>query len=228
MATIQGLNPYDPVSLLAGSARVLFTPTTGSTVPVKLSDIFGQTGPNYAPTSPWLDLGAAKGGESADYTRGLDAEGYEIEQVTGQIFEEITDAPRTLAVNIAEVTDAHLQLTEQGPAPITVAAATGYAASKRIPFGSISGLTAYRVALIGRRPKNNGADITEPGGTVRGSFVGMVFYNCTISPKDSGISLKKGEMAALPLEFTAHPDSTQTSGSEVGCWLTETGATTIT
>ena len=104
MAQVTGAFQYDIDHLLGGRARVLFAPTT-EPLPGDISDLVDMTSP-YAVNGSWEDLGATR--DAASYSRSIGTEGYEIQQATGLVLEEITEVSRQLQVSIAEIKPEHL------------------------------------------------------------------------------------------------------------------------
>ena len=134
MAQVTGAFPYDIDHLLGGRARVLFAPTT-EPLPGDISDLVDMTSP-YAVNGSWEDLGATR--DAASYSRSIGTEGYEIQQATGLVLEEITEVSRQLQVSIAEIKPEHLQIIEEAASVGTIAAAAGVSAQKSVEFGSFT------------------------------------------------------------------------------------------
>jgi hypothetical protein len=222
MAQIPGAFPYDLDGLLGGRARVLYAPDSQA-IPVNIADVVDMTDP-YPVNADWLDLGATR--ESASYSREIASSGYEIQQATGMVIEEITDVSRTMGVSIAEINPAHLQIIEEAAAVGTVAAAVGKSAQKQVKFGSFSDLTHYRMAFIAQRSRASGQVIEPaPGSKVRGRFVMLCLYNVTIAADSSEFEFDKGTLVHAPLTLTAFPEAGQDAGEEFGTWLTEDAGT---
>lgn len=219
-----GLNPYTLQNLLGGAARVLYAPIDEA-VPDNLADIFDQVGPDYAPNGDWEDFGATVEGTS--YEREIESEGYEIEQTSASVFEEITGTNRSVTVPLGEFTPAAIALLEEGAADSEVAG-TGYGAQDLVRFGSIEDLTPYRVAIVGRRAKASGAVVTETAsGLTRGGFVAVVFNRMTIAADSSEVELAKGSLSSIPVTLTALPEPGQATGEEHGTWFIEEAPATI-
>jgi hypothetical protein len=221
--------PYDLDNLLGGRARVLYAVADGATpqaIPTKLNDIFDQVSPYAAKATPspgWLEAGAAR--DAASYARGLSTSGYEIQQVTGPVMDEITDVGRSITVSLAEIKPAFMKILEEGQAIEAVAAAAGYSAAQRVAFGTITDLSRFRIALVAQRKIKSGV-VTEPTGSIkRGRFVAVVLHEVTISADDAGVEWDKGNLVHIPLTFTAYPAAGQAAGKEYGIWLDETAGT---
>jgi hypothetical protein len=192
-------------------------------VPTGLEDVIDLVGPDYAPNGDWQDFGATVEGSS--YEREFDSEGYEIEQSSSAVFEEITDTSRTLTVPLGEFTPEALALLEEGTAD-TVASGTGVSAQDLVRFGSIEDLTPVRVAMIGRRAKASGAVVTETSsGLTRGAFVALIFKRMTIAADSSEVELAKGQLSSIPVQLTALPEPGDESGEEHGFWVVENPST---
>lgn len=224
MTVVTGTLPYDLANLLGGAARVLVSDDAGAlpSIPASIADVIDPVAP-YTPQTGWLDFGAT--GEGTSYSRGMDSDGYEIQQTAGTIFEEITDVNRTLTVDIAEITPEHLALMENSSEVGTVAAATGAAAQKSVKFGSIRSLKTRRVAFIAQRHPNSGVVVEDTGGPERGRFVMLCLYSVQLSADDSEMTVEKGSLATLPVSFVAYPEGGEAAGEEYGTWLLEDAGT---
>lgn len=222
MALSTGAFPYDINNLLGGAARVLITPFSGSTVPTSPADVFAQVSP-YAAKAPWVDIGATK--DAFQYGRNIAVGGYEIQQVQGNVIEEITSVARTVQVSLAEIGPAGLELIEQQPTTAAIAAAAGSSAYTALPFGTISDLERYRVAFVARRSQASGLVVEGAGGLSRGRFVVGVGYNVAVSADNVQLGLAKGELSAAQVTFAFFPDPTETSGEEYGSWYDEADGT---
>lgn len=232
MATITGAFPYDIDNLLGGAVRVLYAPTSVS-IPTQIGDVIKMVGPDYAPETGWIDLLATK--EAFSYSRGFDVEGWEIQQTSGNVIEEITDISRSVNVSVANFTTAILKILEGDTGTITAVAAvpgatnTGTSAQSRLTFGSFASLTQYRIAFIARRSKSSGL-VTETGNSsaTRGRFVMGVGYRAQLSADEIEMEQAKGELTAANTGFTFFPESGQAQGVEYGCWVTEDTGTIAT
>jgi hypothetical protein len=228
-----GFFKYDLKKLIGSGARVLYAPSSvslpvGSGLPtIKINDIIELTSAlSYAPKTGWVDLGAAREGQGAQYERNITQEDWNIEQATGAVATDITDVPRTMTVQMAEIAPTGVTILENAPASRAISAASGQSAQTGVDFGSFENLPRYRVAIIGQRRKGIANDVTEPDTTVRGAFVAVVLFSATISANAAQFELQKGQLANIPLEFTAFPESTVTdSQRDRGAWLFETAGT---
>lgn len=213
--------PYDVNELLGGRARILTAPTSVA-IPDDISDIINMTS-SYAPKTGWIDLGATGG--PAQYSRNLTTAGYNIQQSTSAVLEEVSDVTRTFAFPAAEINTASLALLEGSDVIESVATASGVGAQDRLRFGTIVELAAQRIAIIGVRKESQGT-VSESGGVTRGRLVALVGFNCTITADNSQLSLAEGEMATVPLSFTLNSDEDSTdTGEEYGMWLFEDAGT---
>lgn len=222
MTPVTGVLPYDLANLLGGAARVLVSDdsTALPAVPTTIKDVIDCVSP-YAPKTGWVDFGAT--GEGTSYSRDMDSDGYEIQQSTGMVFEEITDISRTLTVDVAEITPEHVAMVENTDSLGTVAAATGAVAQKSVKFGSFTSLATRRVAFIAQRHPNSG--IVDEGSIERGRFVMLCLYSVSIAADESEMTVEKGSLATLPITFEAFPESGQLQGEEYGTWLMEDAGT---
>jgi hypothetical protein len=210
--------PYDINNLLGGRVRVLFAPLA-TAVPLNIDDVIEVNSTGYAAQTGWTDLGAAK--DSFSYSRGFDTSGWEIQQTTGNVVEEITDLTRTITVSLAEIKPEHLQLIENAPAVETVAAASGRSAQKRVKFGAFTSITRYRFAFLSQRSTASGIVTHSDTTTTRGRFVMGTAYEAQISADEVEFEQAKGELSAASVTFTLFPASGQPTGQEWGSWLLE-------
>lgn len=216
--------PYDLTNLFGGAIRMLYAPTSVA-VPDELSDIIDLTSPYVAKTG-WEDLGATGG--PFTYNRNITKSGYNIQQSSATVLEEVSELTRTFAVAAAEFTPEVMSLFEESTGVDTVAAAANKSSQKRVPFGNITSLTPYRVAFIGRRKKAQGV-VTEPGALTRGALVAWIGYKVELAADNSQISVGEGDMATAPLQFTCYPETTITAeGEEHGFVISEDIGQTIT
>ena len=221
MTVVTGTFPYDVDNLLAGAARVIVNDSAVAmpAVPTKLSDVISLKSP-YATTTGYVDLGATK--ESATYSREIESEGLEIQQVTGNILEQVTNVERTIEVSVAEMKPEHFRIFEEGAAITSIAAVSGTnQTQKQVKFGSITDLTRRRVVLIGQRSKESGVITETTGGLTRGRLVALCLYNVAIAADSAEVEFDKGSLVAMPMSFKSYPQSGQTAGQEHGFWLTE-------
>lgn len=226
MTVVTGVRPYDIDNLLGGGARVLVSDDDVAlpSVPTKLTDVLAVKSP-YAPAAPWLDFGATK--EGSQYSREISTQGYEIEQASGAVIEEVDEVVRQLSVSMAEVTPDHWRILEEAASIDTNAAVSGATnAEELVKFGNINDLTRRRVVLVGMRSKQSGA-VIESATVTRGRLVGLCLYSVAIAADTSEVTVKKGELTDMPITFKAFPISGQPSGQETGFWLSE-GAGDIT
>lgn len=220
MTVVQGVRPYDIDNLLGGGARVLVSDDDVAlpAVPTKLTDVVAVKSP-YAAVAPWLDFGATK--EGSQYSRDISTQGYEIQQASGAVIEEVDEVVRQLAVSMAEVTPDHWRILEEARNIATNAAVPSTSNQEQlVKFGNINDLTRRRVVLIGVRSRQSGV-VTESATRTRGRFVALCLYSVAIAADTSEVSVEKGELTDMPITFKAFPVSGQAEGEEVGFWLTE-------
>lgn len=216
--------PYDIENLLGGAVRILYAPAVGTgaaTVPDSMADVFDMEDP-YDAKTPWVDLGATK--ESFTYSRGFDTSGYEIQQVAGNVIEEITDITRSIEISYADFRPAHLQMIENAPAVADVAAAAGASAQKKVAFGSFSSPVQYRFAFVSMRPRQSGI-VNESGGKVRGRFFMGVAYLAQVAADEISFEQAKGELTGAGVTFQMFPQTGQPTGEEWGAWFDEEAGT---
>lgn len=220
MPLTTGPFPYDINNLLGGAARVLLVPYADAPVPVDPSDIFAQVSP-YVAVDPWTDMGATR--EAFQYGRSIDVGGYQIQQVQGNVIEEITNVARTVQVSMAEIGPEGLKIIEQQPSTEAVAAAAGQSAYTKLAFGTIADLQRYRVAFVARRSLAAGevAEGATAGAIRRGRYMVGVGYNVAISADNVQLQMARGELAAAQVTFSFFPEPTVTQGQEYGAWFDE-------
>lgn len=216
--------PYDITNLLGGAVRILYGAVGGATpaaIPTSMDDVFDMETP-YAAVAPWVDLGATK--ESFTYTRGFDTSGYEIQQVAGNVIEEITDISRSIEISFADFRPEHLQMIENAPAVANVAAVAGSGAQKRVAYGSFSSPVQYRFAFVSMRPRQAGI-VEESGGKERGRFFMGIANLAQVAADEISFEQAKGELTGAGVTFTMFPESGQPTGEEYGAWYDETAGT---
>lgn len=215
--------PFSLNDIAAGPARVMYAPTTVA-VPVKLSDIFDNESP-YTPTTGWLDFGATSG--PTQISRNITSDGFNIQQSTSTILEEITDTSRTVTIPVAELTAEVQEILEESSGIVSVAATAGTnIAQRKTPFGSIFDLSTYRIAVVYRFKKSQGTVVEA--GTTRGRAAAWVGYRATLTADNTQISIGEGELVGGTLTFKLDADPTVTAeGSEQGFWIYETAGGTI-
>lgn len=224
MAEVTGTLPYDLDDLLGGGARVLISDDAGAlpAIPANVKDVIDPEDPYTAKTG-WRNVGATTDGTTA--SRDMDSEGYEIEQTSGVVFEEITEITRQIEVEMAGVSPANLVVMENASGVTNIAAAAGHVAQKAIKFGSIRDLKLRRVAFIGQRNIRSGIVEESVGGVERGRFVMYCAYSCAIAADSSEATMEKGELMSLPVTFNAFPEAGQPQGQEYGTWILEDAGT---
>ncbi len=217
-----GLTPYDIFSLAVGPVRAVYAPTTVP-VPKKLQDFVDLVNKEgvYKLADEYVDFGTAPEGQGASYTRGFQTQSLGVEASSGAVFTDITDVNRGVALELAEVNPANVQIVEGGSKdPETIAKAKGASAQKAVALGSPAEFPSFRVALIGQRKKDSGI-VKEPDGTERGRLVAVVLNRCTITADDSQATIQKGNLMALPVQFEAFPEPGVTGDESYGRWLFE-------
>lgn len=200
--------PANIAKLLGGTCRVMRSPVTGA-APANLADIISLTKVaavnSGTATAPWLNFGATSDDQS--YSRDVSSEGYEINERSGEVLEDITGVERTFSVSLAEITPEHLQLLEGAAAITTIAAGANKSAQKKVLGGAIDEFERQRIAFIGRR-KRSQAEVTETDGTKRGAYVAGVLLNAGLTADSSEVSFGPGNLATIPVSFKAYTDDT--------------------
>ncbi len=219
--------PYNIENLLSGAVSILYGKPTGAgaaAIPTNVSDVISMSAP-YAAQTGWTYLGATK--ESFSYSRGFDSEGLEIQQVAGNILEEVTSIARSIKLSMAEFNPFGFQLMENAPNVATIAAAAGKSAQKKIAFGNFTSVQPYRFAFISRRPLQSGVVIEPLTAKNRGRFIMGVAYNAQLQADEIEMEQGKGELSAVELAFSLFPETTtpQPEGEDAGSWYLEDAGT---
>jgi hypothetical protein len=222
MALVAGAFPYDIENLLGGRVRILYA-LPAEPVPASINDVILMESPYTAQTG-WTDLGATR--DSFTYTRGFDVEGWEIQQVPGNVIEEVTEITRTIEVSFADLRPEHLAMIEgQTAAPGNVTAVAGASAQKVVKFGSFSSLERRRFAFIAQRPLAAGIVVESGPAIERGRFFMGVAYQAQLSADEAELEQDKGALTAAGVTFTMFPDTDEVQGDEYGAWFDETAGT---
>lgn len=221
MAVVTGVFPYDIDNLLGGRVRVLYAPASED-IPTGIDDIIDMVDP-YAVVGDWVDLGATA--EASSYSREIESEGYDIQQASGAVLEEITNVSRSITAPLAEITPENLQILEESSAPESLSAGVDIGAQEQIKIGTFDSLSYYRVAFVAMRAQGSGVVTETSSSKTRGRMVAFCLYNCTISADESEISFEKGNLASAPVTFTGFPESGEASGEEYGTWFFEDAGT---
>lgn len=223
MTVVAGFFPYDISNQITGPVRVVYAPTSVS-VPADPKSIFLQESP-YTLQTGWLEFGSTDA--ASVISRQVTVQDLHIEQTAPAVQENVTDVARTIQMPLTEVDPANLQLFEQGAAVTTIAAAgTGATAQnqiKGVPFGSLTSLTKYRVALIAMRDPAAGV-VTEPSAT-RGRALTYCGFQCGLSADNAQASFGRNGLVSLQLTLKLFPESTKPAGEEFGIWWDEQSGT---
>ena len=217
--------PYSLNDIALGPARLLYAPSTVA-VPTKLSNLFLQKAP-YTPATGWLDGGATTG--PSVIGRSFSTSGINIEQTSSTILDEITDVARTATIPVGELTSDILAILEQSGGVTTVAAGTGVDLGQtKVPFGSIVDLGVYRIALVYRFKKSQGAVVEPTTLLQRGRIAAWVGYSAKLTADNVQISIGENAIVGGSLAFKLEDESTVTAeGTEQGFWIYETAGGTL-
>lgn len=215
--------PYDLNTLLGGAARVMYAPAASVAVPVDPDDIFAQKDP-YTKRTGWENFGATK--DSFTYNTGLEKSGFDIQNATGVVLEDVTSITRSVTVSVANIDKDILPIIENASSVGSVAAQAGVmSAYDEVNTGNFTSVTRYRIAFVAQRHKASGGVVEGGAVGTRGRFVVGVGLLAEISADDRALELAKGELSAIPVTFTFFPDETQTTGEEFGRWWFERAGT---
>jgi hypothetical protein len=228
MPLTTGAFPFDLDNALGGRARVLISDLSDVApvaVPTKIHDVIETVYPYPAQTG-WVDLGLTL--EGASYGRSFTEEGWEYQQAQSALLSEITGVARSATVSIAEIHEDTLAMIEQSPGIETIAAKNGVSiGQKAVPFGEISDLGRFRVALIAQRKKQSGV-VKEPvadGGRERGRFVAILLNQAAVAADETGMGFEKGSPSAIATTFTVYNEDGEDFGEEHGRHVMEDAGT---
>lgn len=224
MTLTTGITPVDLANLMKGPTPFIYGLASEVTVPANLADIFDPDDPDHPLETGWSHGGATLGGSQYGRQFQTSALGG-IEQITGNVDEDVQDTARSFTVPIGEISAELLQVLEQAPAITTVAQAKGRSAEKQIKAGSIETLENYRVVFVGRRLVGKGADVKMSGGETRGAFVAACLLMAKITGDQAAIGVGRGQLSSASLTFQAYPDPTQPKGEEQIIWFLEQAGT---
>jgi len=220
---MDGLTTFKLNNLLKGPCNVLYADPSDVEPPDNIADIFDPDGNGYELVEGWKVFGATTAGTA--YSRQFTTQGYQIEQATGNVDEDVTDAVRAVQLTAGEISADVLAILEQSAPAKPVEKAKGRAPELQIRTGTVESLANYRVAFVGRRLVGKGADVTESGGKVRGAFVVGGLWTAKITGDQAAIQVARGQLASAPLTLQAYIDDTQDEGEEHGFWFLEQSAT---
>jgi hypothetical protein len=204
-----------------GPVRVLLAPADED-IPTNIIDIHAMKTP-YGLAGDWFDLGATTGPSS--YSRGIEAEGLSVEQVNGDITEDITDVTRGITIPMGGISAENIQIFENATAIGSVTAGANKSAQQSVKIGSFSETERYRVALVGVRPKDAGIVQEPSSGPARGRMVAHVLYNVGLSADEASISMGKGQLWGGDVSFKAYPEPGQAADVATGVWFFENAGT---
>lgn len=201
----------------SGSDDITFT-RSGNTITVTGSSLTEDLpeGTFVHTANGWRDFGATR--EAFNYGRNVAAQGQQIQQVSADVLEEVTDVQRTAAVSIAEIRPELLAIIEEGS--ISTAESETYDV---VSFGTIHELTQYRIAFVARRNKQSGIVTETSTSKSRGRFVVGLGFRTQLSADNVQMGMAKGELASATVTFRFFPETSgvQTEGTEFGQWFIE-------
>jgi hypothetical protein len=215
-----GRVPFDPTTALSGPARTLYAPISAD-VPDDLADIvpFENTSGEYPAEGDWVDFGLAA--DAPTYSHGRETQGLEYQQSSGVLFEKLSEITRTFVAQIAGIEPENIKIVENSSSTIeSIAAAAGKSAQKKLPFGSYSSLTPYRIAMVSFRPDGSTV-VEESDGTIRPAAVALILPRVVLGAEDSEFSFGADEPTNAPISFNSVPEPELDSGEEHGFWIFE-------
>lgn len=187
------------VNVVKGAGRLLVAETSQA-FPTSIADVIAledSVGPpavvQYEAVTGWTDVGATFGGITI--TRGFDTEAFSVDQVNGDLGEDITGWTNTIETSLAETTLANFDLAWIGGT--ATANATPTVPEDVLTFGDPATVPQKRLAI----------GFMDRYGNIR-------LYAFRLVQKtgdDSAITHEKGgDPMALPVTFRAFPDTTVT------------------
>lgn len=227
MSAVTDTAGFDPADVATGPGRFLIAPVTA---PVPSDPYVAFTpvadGSGYYPaTTPWRDTGLSVDAPSMSHTR--ETEGLEFQQVSGTLFDRITDVGRTMTAQLAGINAKNLALIENVPesAITEIAASAGKPGATKVGFGTYSRLLSYRGMLLFERADDT-ALVTEPGGRTRPRLVIYVLPTMQLSAdEDSEFEVAKGEAVNAAVSFKAVSTAGTPAGQNHGFWWLEKSGT---
>lgn len=185
-------------NVVKGAGRMMVADLE-ATHPTAIADVIAlaaEVGPPvvdlYDPTEDWADLGATTGG--IVITRGFETEGYSVDQVQGDLGEDVTGWTNTIETSLAETTPDNFQLAWVGSA-ITEDTTVTTNDESTIHFGDPDTIPQRKLAVL----------FQDRYGYIRL----YAFRLVQRSGDDSALTHEKGgDPLALPLMFRAFPDTT--------------------
>lgn len=176
-------------NVVKGAGRLLVA-DTATPFPEGIADVIVLTagGTQYDPTSAWTDVGATTGG--IVITRGFDTEGYTVDQVNGDLGEDITGWTNTIETSLAETTLENFDLAWIGGS-----VAEGDTDEEYITFGDPATVPQKKLAVLFQD---------------RYGYIRMYAFRLVQrAGDDSALTHEKGgDPLSLPVLFRAFPDTT--------------------
>lgn len=213
----------DLTKLGKGAIRAIIALDPETTpAPESLQDVLGLISP-YTLAAGWTDMGATANGNPG-YSRGIESEELEINEITGAIDTDITDVPRSVTLPLAHISDETMTLLENGGTAETVAADDNTSAQSRVPFGLFTSLPPVRVVLLGQRSLKAGL-VVEPSTATRARIAALVLNYVELSADEASFEFGKGSLWSGEVGFRALPDPDADEGEEHGSWIFEDAGT---
>lgn len=187
------------------SASWVFVAAKTVARPTRISDIINQVADSnglYQPKTGWRMIGLA-GDEQAF---GVEMESEEATfNNAGLVLRRITAFRPSVTAQFASINSENMKILYNARRIVAVAAGANQSAESQVPFGGVSEIDRYRIALIAQRAKSIRA-VTEPGGRVRGAMIVNTIYNGEITPDESSSSFNEEDPANFEAVFTGSAD----------------------
>lgn len=221
MAMSTGPLPFDVNEIGSGACRVIATPVA-TALSKTFAGWFAQIG-DYAPTAAYFDLGAKSG--PAQYDRGITVAGLKIEEQDSVVLERVTDVVRTMVLPLSNITPQNVQIFENAPEVIAVAAAAGAMAFDKIPFGSFTDIATYRLLFVAQKVKSQGIVIEPTTLVQRGRWEGVMAYRAALTAATGSMAFNAGGLITMPVTMKLFPEPGEPAGEEYGAHMLEHAGT---
>lgn len=177
-------------NVVKGAGRLMVADTTQA-FPTQISDVIDTT--DYDAASGWTDVGATTGG--IVITRGFDTEGFTVDQVVGDLGEDITGWNNSIETSLAETSLENFDLAWVGGSIST----SGN--ERKLTFGDPANVPQKKLAILFQD---------------RYGFIRLYAFRLVQrAGDDSALTHEKGgDPLALPILFRAFPDTTVTDRDE--------------
>ena len=185
-------------NVVKGAGRMMIADTSADH-PTAIADVIDLTAGAtlYDAQADWTDVGATTGG--IVITRGFETEGYTVDQVQGDLGEDVTGWTNTVETSLAETTPENFQLAWVGSA-ITTDTTVTTNDEETIHFGDPEFIPQRKLSVL----------FQDRHGLIRL----YAFRLVQRAGDDSALTHEKGgDPLSLPVMFRAFPDTAATGVS---------------